>query len=161
MQMLIGPLTKFNLLYDRNGGFVSPFLPYKLAWSNMSMRVKELFQKKQEPVENNISALAFQPNLVLIGMNTPVSSIILITKDNFKIGYDDDCDATLSFSKEISRHHACITWTEGKYTITDTNSSNGTYLNGKCLNPNVPYFLTNGDRVQFSSFSFEVKEMQF
>lgn len=105
--------------------------------------------------------ISFSPNLLLYGINTPVCAIYLITKPEFSIGYASDCDATLHFSREISRHHALITWKDEKYEITDLESTNHTFLNGKQLTPNIGYTINSGDKVSFASFSFEIIEMRF
>ncbi len=46
---------------------------------------------------------------------------------------------------EISRHHAVVQFNEGRFYLTDRNSSNGTYLNGQVIRSAA---LSNGDQVQ-------------
>lgn len=50
----------------------------------------------------------------------------------------------------ISRPHARISWdpTYATYTIIDSNSRNGTFINGQPLTPGVPYQLVDGDTLQ-------------
>jgi pSer/pThr/pTyr-binding forkhead associated (FHA) protein len=57
----------------------------------------------------------------------------------------------LPYAEHISRPHACINWdpTVGRYSITDTQSANGTYLNGQLLRPGQAYPLSNGDQLDF------------
>jgi len=52
------------------------------------------------------------------------------------------------FAMGVSRRHARIRLTESGYEITDLNSSNGTWLNGKILPPSQPTSLPNGGIIQ-------------
>lgn len=53
-------------------------------------------------------------------------------------------------SPTVSGEHAKIELTRQGHTITDLNSTNGTYVNGKRLEPHKPYRLTNNDIIRFS-----------
>lgn len=55
----------------------------------------------------------------------------------------------LPYSEHISRPHAYINWDKEKaqYSIVDTQSTNGTYLNGYLLNPGQSYPLSDGDQL--------------
>lgn len=48
----------------------------------------------------------------------------------------------------ISRSHARISYNDSAYIITDLSSTNGTWLNEKRLQPEVPYALHNGDTLR-------------
>jgi ribosomal protein L40E len=48
----------------------------------------------------------------------------------------------------ISRNHARVTLAQRRYQITDLGSSNGTYVNGEALTPNIPRLLANGDHIR-------------
>ena len=111
-------------------------------------------KKKKEGMD---SKPVFQPNMILYAINAPVCAIYLVTKPQFVIGHAADCDAVLQFSREISRHHACISWKDGIYEIEDLGSTNHTFLNGSVLTPNHPQVLQKGDHVSFASFVFEIK----
>lgn len=110
----------------------------------------------------NVNSIdGFLQNMILYAVNAPVCAIYLVTKPVFMIGYAADCDAVLQFSKEISRHHACISWKDGMYEIEDLGSTNHTYVNGKALFSNQPRVLKDGDRVSFASFVFEVRVIKY
>jgi hypothetical protein len=47
----------------------------------------------------------------------------------------------------VSRVHATIHIEQGVYSIEDTGSANGTYLNGMALTPGTPYRLRTGDKI--------------
>ncbi|MDR3709013.1 MAG: FHA domain-containing protein [Capsulimonadaceae bacterium] len=55
--------------------------------------------------------------------------------------------------KTVSRHHAHIVYDEdrGLYSVEDTDSTNGTSVNGQRLLPRVPHPVLPGDDVQFGS----------
>ena len=51
----------------------------------------------------------------------------------------------------LSRSHALIEVSGEAAQVTDLHSSNGTFLNGKPLAPNVPTPLHSGDELRFAS----------
>jgi len=53
-------------------------------------------------------------------------------------------------SATVSGEHARIELTRQGHTLTDLNSTNGTYLNGKRIEPGKPYPLTTNDIIRFS-----------
>lgn len=57
-----------------------------------------------------------------------------------------------SKTKAISRHHAAVERKpDGSYTVTDLDSTAGTFVDGERLMPNVPHPLTQGSRVSFGT----------
>lgn len=54
----------------------------------------------------------------------------------------------------VSKNHAYIEKIDNRYYITDSNSQNGTFLNGKKLSGNVPVELANGSRLRFFTDNF-------
>jgi signal transduction histidine kinase/pSer/pThr/pTyr-binding forkhead associated (FHA) protein len=65
----------------------------------------------------------------------------------FQIGRDSSNTIQLHDS-EVSRHHAEVRFHEGEYLISDLNSSNGTFINGKRIDQHK---LESGDQVQAGS----------
>ncbi len=53
-------------------------------------------------------------------------------------------------SPTVSGEHAKIELTRQGHTITDLNSTNGTFVNGKRLEPHKPYRLTSNDIIRFT-----------
>ena len=63
----------------------------------------------------------------------------------------------------ISRVHALIKQSKGKYQITDMESSNGTWLENQRLVPKQPYPLESGDRIRIGRLNilvFYLKELR-
>lgn len=54
----------------------------------------------------------------------------------------------------VSRRHAQITMQGGQYTITDTKSTNKTWVGGVVLAPNTPYPLSNNTQVRMAHLTF-------
>ena len=102
----------------------------------------------------------FEISILISGINTPTCATYFVTKPEFLMGKADSCDAAMSFSEEISREHAKISWNGSGYTITDLNSLNGTFLNGSMLRPEEPQPLNPGDRIGISTFLFSVEAIK-
>ena len=62
-------------------------------------------------------------------------------------------DGRLEFPT-ISRIHSQLDYINNSYFLTDLNSTNGTFLNGERLPPNVKKNLSVGDRVQFAGEAY-------
>lgn len=68
----------------------------------------------------------------------------------FIIGRQEDCDIVISDPTQmVSRHHAVLTVSGSKMTITDQ-SSNGTYINGIRIAAGAPVPVTRRDVVSFA-----------
>ena len=57
----------------------------------------------------------------------------------------------------VSRTHALLRFTDGTITITDLNSSNGTFVNTSKLTPNQPHDLRDKDEIMLGSLSMTVR----
>lgn len=57
----------------------------------------------------------------------------------------------------VSRTHALLRFNDDNITLTDMNSSNGTFVNTNKLPPNVPHTLKDGDEITLGSLSMIVK----
>ncbi len=78
---------------------------------------------------------------------------IIPLHNNFSIGRLETCDLILS-SSSVSRKHARLAMNENDLMITDLQSSNGTYINGKQLDgQNI---LRNGDLLKIGISEFKV-----
>lgn len=67
------------------------------------------------------------------------------------IGRDSIGGRILNQFSAVSRHHATFKYYNGRWLIRDENSTNGTYINGKKINPDKWYELKPKDLLSISS----------
>ena len=67
--------------------------------------------------------------------------------EDFLIGRGSDCQVILP-ERQVSRHHARIVNENGRYTLFDLDSKNGTHLNGDQVKGSSP--LRDGDEIQIA-----------
>lgn len=82
-----------------------------------------------------------------IPVNTPE---FIIGKENSRVNYCVNNNA-------VSRQHAKISANNGSYFITDMNSSNFTFLNGRQIPANTPQLLHSGDVFKLADEEFEFR----
>jgi pSer/pThr/pTyr-binding forkhead associated (FHA) protein len=70
--------------------------------------------------------------------------------DEMRIGRSPDNHIVLG-DKQASRSHALLTRREGSYVLSDRQTSNGTFVNGKAVKSQT---LKDGDRVKIGSSEF-------
>ncbi len=91
-----------------------------------------------------------------------VGRTIRVTSVPFLIGRANPADLKITSDPGVSREHAKIEWDQGAFTITDLNTANGTYLNGRRIRPagaeTLPFGavirLGNSTALTFSSEQF-------
>ncbi|MCD7844867.1 MAG: FHA domain-containing protein [Oscillospiraceae bacterium] len=101
--------------------------------------------------------------LILVGLNTPSKTQIVIDKTAFSLGRDPKCDYALTGCADISRVHALIQYDRkrGVMLVTDKNSHNGTYLNNVRLAPGQPKKISDGDLLQLGTLRFAVQSARY
>ena len=69
-----------------------------------------------------------------------------------------DIDLTVyqAYASGVSRLHAVLKRQENKVSVMDLGSSNGTYLNGKRLKPNVEEPISNGDLLSLGKLKIQI-----
>ena len=86
--------------------------------------------------------------LIVVNGGIP-GSMIRLKRDGTSIGRSATNDFRLH-DPSISRHHAAIgADTSGELWLSDLASTNGTFLNGKRLDPHLAVRIRDGDRIQF------------
>ncbi|WP_420627520.1 FHA domain-containing protein [Candidatus Leptofilum sp.] len=70
-----------------------------------------------------------------------------IENDDFLIGRGSDCHIVLP-ERQVSRHHVRITQEDGRYTLHDLGSRNGTHLNGTQIEGQA--ILQDGDEISIA-----------
>ena len=68
------------------------------------------------------------------------------------IGRDMDCNITVN-DKMVSGHHAVLLFRAGKYSITDSQSSHGTFVNGEDIELE-PRYIKDGDTITVGQTRF-------
>jgi hypothetical protein len=69
---------------------------------------------------------------------------------------DVDLSPYQAYASGVSRLHAVIKREADRVLLMDLGSSNGTYVNGKRLNPNVEHMLGNGDVVALGKLKIQI-----
>ena len=69
---------------------------------------------------------------------------------------DIDLSPYQAYASGVSRLHAVIKREASHIFLMDLNSANGTYVNGKRLNPNVEHTLKNGDVVALGKLKIQI-----
>ena len=96
-------------------------------------------------------------HMKIVALNAPMKVEIDITKSEFFLGRKlAVVDGVISFNNMIGRCHCKINQNGGKYTVTDLQSANGTYINQAKLQPNQPYPIKNGDILRLANSDFQV-----
>jgi Mg-chelatase subunit ChlD len=90
---------------------------------------------------------------VLFGLNGPYVGRSLPLTDGFLIGRSSSCQLRL-FEDIISRQHARMRYSSGRWYIQDLNSQSGVFINGARVQATV---LNRGDRVRIGSTEFEFR----
>ena len=88
-----------------------------------------------------INAKSSYPRLEVNGQSKTLSS------KTFGIGRDKTNQIIIADPK-VSRFHAIVTFDNNVAYIKDTDSSNGTYINGKQIQPGKKCELKNGDKIK-------------
>lgn len=94
------------------------------------------------------------PHLIRVKNNEKIN----LNKPVFRIGKEKSyVDYFIGDNTAISRSHANFITREGEYFVTDTNSTNHTYVNGVMIQSNVETKLADGDKVRLANEDFEFK----
>lgn len=120
-------------------------IPYSETLSGSFMSGAEKPFLAEQP--NNLKAAYFYR--VRTGEQIPVAT------DFFKIGKDPkSCTYSIADNPAVSRFHALVKQANGKWFITDLNSTNKTYINGQAILPNTEIEIYNGMNIKFANEEF-------
>ena len=111
------------------------------------------------PNSTEESATPLQKTVSLMPLKNGALKKMSISHEDkpFVIGrYKKDTDYSIR-TLQISRKHAVLMLHEGKLTVMDCESANGTYVNGRILVPDEPVELEPGDVVSFAGEEFYVE----
>ena len=85
--------------------------------------------------------------LILRSDSGEVLQEYVLDKPEMSIGRAPNSDILLSKDKLTSRRHATILYQNGRYSIQDERSANGTFVNSQQLDQMTPRLLNNGDQI--------------
>ena len=117
-----------------------------------------------EPLQDTAVEMGSGSQLVLT--STDGNKLDIPAKDEVVIGREDpvsevfpDLDLTDlgGMDSGVSRKHAIIHRTGAEYTIEDLESTNGTYVNKKRIQPHVPQTIKAGDELRFGKLALAVQ----
>jgi pSer/pThr/pTyr-binding forkhead associated (FHA) protein len=115
----------------------------------------------QEPQETAVAA-----NGRMVLATSEGATLEIPEKDEVVIGREDpisevfpDLDLTNygGVEKGVSRKHAVMHRSGDGYTVEDMGSTNGTYVNRKRIQPNMPQQVRPGDEVRFGKLALSLK----
>jgi hypothetical protein len=90
-------------------------------------------------------------------ISLPVTGELVLGR--FDPDIKEPLDVDLTFEDQnrptVSRRHAKIVGTEGRYTIEDLGSSNGSFINGTRIEPGHAHHLKAGDRIMLGGVIIE------
>jgi pSer/pThr/pTyr-binding forkhead associated (FHA) protein len=92
-------------------------------------------------------ASAAKETPILIGQTGPLRDQRWALQGTVVLGREASCQIVIP-DRQVSRRHASITVSEEQVVLTDLESKNGTYLNGKYIQQPVP--LQDGDIIQIA-----------
>ena len=121
-----------------------------------------MFGEKPQELKEPVIQLprVFIPSLYISGLNMPDCEQYLVNKEQFTIGSGPDNDCVIDYpSLGLSQNHCVIEYADGAYTLTDRNSANGTFVNGRRLLPGVKTPIRDGDQIRLGVSVFEAGEI--
>lgn len=80
---------------------------------------------------------------------------VVINKQTFTIGIESYVDYRITGNSAVSRSHAKIIVRGNEFLLVDTNSTNGTYVNGNKIKKNVEVRIENGNKIIFANEEFD------
>jgi len=116
-------------------------------------------EKEKEPAVKKTKILKERPAEVkavawLVALDEPVrATIYQVIKDKTIVGSSVECDVQLD-DEFVSSRHCSIHFEKGKYTITDLDSANGTFVNGRKVAKRV---IADGDTLKIGERSYVFK----
>jgi pSer/pThr/pTyr-binding forkhead associated (FHA) protein len=105
------------------------------------------------------SAQPAAPSIALVVINSgrrivldPASDLLVGRKDNQRGIYPDvDLGLDGGYDSGVSRRHAIISPQGGGFVLEDLASANGTFVNGRRLQPQAPAPVRHGDEIKFGT----------
>lgn len=148
---------------ERNAAWMKRCIEFVERLTGSAGRVKsgnlyDFLGSKENEIADETSDISCEATELILRYNGAYGHFSLYDSANeYRIGSSNDLEGTISFNPSISREHCQISLIKGAFYIKDTNSTNGTFLNGQRLSPDEIRPLTNGDKVMFADMEFVVE----
>jgi pSer/pThr/pTyr-binding forkhead associated (FHA) protein len=93
--------------------------------------------------------------------DAPAIEGYVIGRSDENSDFTPDIDLTIlnAQGKGVSRRHAALVRYQGAMHVLDLQSINGTYINNKRLQANIPYLLHGGDNIRFGTLELLVVQL--
>lgn len=123
---------------------------------------------KEEALQGSVSVNKDENGVVTIFKGTGTKECCLwlegigsteripVRKTPFRIGKMEGITDYRIINRRVSRKHADIVKEQGKYYILDLDSTNGTYIDGRRLQPGVKEELSHGSHLRLADSEFEI-----
>lgn len=142
----MAPLTKLCSCGKRNATAAFECITCGADLTSIELSDSDAHPKETVPEQPNLSVLWLSFPLEAGGL-VPVTSGFRIGRDP---AFSDHAEGFAKFLK-ISKRHAEITSIDGAFFLTDLDSTNGTFVDGRRLKPREPVELLGCMQLMFSS----------
>ncbi len=96
-----------------------------------------------------------QPVLTVTAINSPVQLVLTVNQPEYLIGKNPNMvNGAVTHNPAISRVHCKISYTQGRYYLTDMGSANGTYVNQQRLEKQQTVEINRGDYLKLANSDF-------
>ena len=112
--------------------------------------LQQFQQKSTVGSQHNHNVGSFNTSITLVGSGNQTPDIILVPNVEIVVGRSPNVNVKID-NKYVSSKHISLTLIQGKVKVRDLSSSNGTYIDGKKLDPYVEYVLNAGERLLVGS----------
>lgn len=121
--------------------------------SDGTVSLKTIYKKLMKGFQNDKTE-----TLRLISLDSSKPTEIVISEDEFIIGRNNVLiDDIGTIDKDISRKHCKICHSNHSFSIFDLDSTNGTCVNGRMLQPRQVYQIHSGDIIRIAKWNFRVE----
>jgi len=111
----------------------------------------------QQPVYQPAPQQNIQPAMTITAINSPVQVSLVVNTPEYLIGKNPDMvNGAITHNPAISRVHCKISYSAGRYYITDMGSANGTYVNQQRLEKQQTVEINSGDYLKLANSDFIV-----
>lgn len=147
----------------RNAAWMKRCIEFVERLTGSAGRVKpdnlyDFLGSKESEISDETSDIVSEATELILRYNGAYGHFSLYDSANeYRVGSSNDLEGTISFNPSISREHCLISLIKGAFYIKDTNSTNGTFLNGQRLSADELKPLINGDKVMFADMEFVVE----